>query len=172
MVSPLKNISSTCQTCHRNSEENLKNFVYQRQDTVLEIRNRVEKELAKTHIMAKLAWDNGATEKEMEEVLQLIRQAHWRWDFAAASHGGSFHATTEMLRLLGHSFDRIMQGQLKLQKILLAHGVTEIKMPDISTKKLAQAYIGLDMPTLVAEKKKWMETTAAEWIKKSSKAGD
>jgi len=163
MVSPLKNISSTCQTCHRNSEENLRNFVYQRQDKVLEIRDRIEKELAKTHIMAKLAWDNGATEKEMADVLQLIRQAQWRWDFAAASHGGSFHAPTEILRLLGHSFDRTMQAQLNLQKILIARGVTDVKMPDISTKKLAQAYIGLDMPALEAGKKKWMETTAAEW---------
>jgi len=160
MASPLKNISSTCQTCHRNSEENLREFVYQRQDNVLEVRNRLEAELAKAHIMAKMAWDNGATEKEMAETLKLIRQAQWRWDFSVASHGASFHATAEVLRLMAHSLDRAMQAQLNLQKILIAYGVTDIKMPDISTKELAQAYIGLDMPKLRAAKKEWLEGTA------------
>ncbi|HBN05682.1 MAG TPA: ammonia-forming cytochrome c nitrite reductase subunit c552, partial [Bacteroidales bacterium] len=32
VMSPLNNISSTCQTCHRDSEEKLRNYVYEYQD--------------------------------------------------------------------------------------------------------------------------------------------
>ena len=54
----------------------------------------LEQELAKAHIEAKFAWDKGATEEQMKDVLALIRQAQWRWDFGVASHGGCFPCTT------------------------------------------------------------------------------
>lgn len=171
IMSPLKNISGTCQTCHRDSEENLRNYVYQYQDKALEIRDRIEQELSKAHIMAKTAWDNGATEAEMKEALQLIRQAQWRWDFAAASHGASFHAPVETQRILAHSLDRTMQSQLALQQVLFKHGITDVKMPDISTKAKAQEYIGLDMKTLKENKDNWKKTVLPKWIEKAQKDG-
>lgn len=171
IMSPLKNISSTCQTCHRDSEENLKNYVYQYQDKALEIRDRIEKELSKAHIMAKTAWDKGASDKEMVASLQLLRQAQWRWDFAVASHGASFHAPVETQRILAHSLDRTMQAQLELQKVLFAHGVTDVVMPDISTKDKAQAFIGLDMKTLKDKKEKWIKTVVPQWLEKAKKNG-
>lgn len=171
VMSPLKNIANTCQTCHRDSEENLKNYVYQYQDKALEIRDRIEKELSKAHIMAKTAWDKGATDKEMEASLKLLRQAQWRWDFAVASHGGSFHAPVETQRILAHSLDRTMQAQLELQKVLFAHGMTDVQMPDISTKDKAQAYIGLDMKTLKDKKENWIKTVVPQWLEKAKKDG-
>lgn len=171
IMSPLKNISNTCQTCHRDSEENLRNYVYQYQDKALEIRDRIEKELSKAHIMAKAAWDNGAKDAEMKASLQLIRQAQWRWDFAVASHGASFHAPVETQRILAHSLDRTLQAQLELQKVLFAHGITDVKMPDISTKDKAQAYIGLDMKNLNEKKANWKKTVLPQWIKKAKEEG-
>ncbi len=171
IVSPLKNISSTCQTCHRDSEDNLRNYVYEYQDKALEIRNRIETELTKAHIMAKTAWDNGATDAQMQQALQLIRQAQWRWDFAVASHGGSFHAPVETQRILAHSLDRSMQAQLELQKTLFALGVTDIAMPDISTKSKAQEYIGLDMDKLQKDKENWINTTLPGWLEKAKAEG-
>ena len=97
-------IDRTCQTCHRESEETLRNNVYERQRKANEIRNRLEQELAKAHIEAKFAWDKGATEEQMKEVLALIRQAQWRWDFGVASHGGAFHAPQEIQRVLSHGW--------------------------------------------------------------------
>ena len=58
--SPLAMIDRTCQVCHRESEETLRNNVYERQRKANEIRNRLEQELAKAHIEAKFAWDKGA----------------------------------------------------------------------------------------------------------------
>lgn len=171
IVSPLKNISSTCQTCHRDSEEKLKQYVYTYQDKALEIRDRIEKELAKVHIMAKAAWDNGADGARMKEALKLIRQAQWRWDFAVASHGASFHAPVETQRILAHSLDRTMQAQLELQKVLFSLGMTDVKMPDISTKAQAQKYVGLDMEKLRNEKNQWIKTTLPAWIEKAKGEG-
>ncbi|MDR0295277.1 MAG: ammonia-forming cytochrome c nitrite reductase [Prevotellaceae bacterium] len=168
VMSPLKNIS-VCQTCHRDSEENLRNYVYQYQDKTFEVRDRVEKELARAHIMAKTAWEKGANEKEMATVMQLLRHAQWRWDFAVASHGGSFHAPVETQRILAHSLDRTMQAQLELQKILFAHGITDFKIPDISSKAKAQEYIGLDMKTLTQKKDKWKEAVIPKWIEEAKK---
>lgn len=171
IMSPLKNIASTCQTCHRDSEEKLRQYVYDYQDKALEIRDRIETELAKAHIMAKTAWDNGADEKKMQEALKLIRQAQWRWDFAVASHGASFHAPVETQRILAHSLDRSLQAQLELQKVLFSLGVPEIKMPDISTKDKAQEYIGLDMKRLRERKNDWIKTTLPEWAGKAKAEG-
>lgn len=171
IMSPLKNISATCQTCHRDSEEKLRDYVYQYQDKALEIRDRIETELAKAHIMAKTAWEKGAGEASMKPSLQLIRQAQWRWDFAVASHGASFHAPVETQRILAHSLDRTLQAQLELQKVLFSLGVTEVPMPDISTKDKAQEFIGLDMKKLREEKDRWIKNTLPTWVEKARAEG-
>lgn len=171
IMSPLKNVANTCQVCHRDTEENLIKYVYDIQDKANEIRNRVEAELSKAHILAKTAWDNGATDVEMKKTLQLLRQAQWRWDFSVATHGGSFHAPIEIQRILAHSLDRTMQAQLEVQKVLFAHGVTDVNMPDISTKAKAQKYIGLDMKKEVEAKEKWINTVVPKWLDEAEKAG-
>ena len=142
--SPLANIDRTCQVCHRESEETLRNNVYERQRKANEIRCRLEKELSTAHIEAKFAWDKGATEAEMKPVLALLRQSQWRWDFAVASHGAAFHAPQEIERILSHGLDRALQARLAIAKVLAKHGFTDnVPMPDISTKEKAQKYIGL-----------------------------
>ena len=166
--SPLKNIDRTCQTCHRDSEEKLKEYVYEYQDKVLEIRDRVETELAKAHILAKFAWDKGATEGEMADVMKLLRQAQWRWDFAVASHGASFHAPVETQRILAHSLDKSYMAQMAIKKVLYSKGVTEeIQMPDLSTKEKAQQYIGLDMKSLKQKKDEFKTKIIPEWLKQA-----
>lgn len=81
-------IDRTCQACHRESEETLRKDVYERQNKVYAIRMRVEEELTKAHIEAKFAWDKGATESQMKNVLKLLRQAQWRWTSPWPHMGG------------------------------------------------------------------------------------
>ena len=172
IMSPLANIERTCQTCHRQSAETLRQNVYERQRKCNEIRNRVENELATAHIEAKFAWDKGATEAEMKPVLDLLRKSQWRWDFAVASHGAAFHAPQEIMRILSHSLDLANQARLKVAKVLARHGFTgDVPMPDISTKAKAQAYIGLDMKQKEADKEKFLNTVVPQWIKKAKAAG-
>ena len=164
--SPLNMIANTCQVCHRESEETLRNNVYDRQKKVNENRLNAEAVLCKAHLEAKAAWDAGATEAEMKPVLLLIRHAQWRWDFTAASHGASFHAPIEVLRILGTSIEKSQEARVMLVRILASHGVNKpIDMPDISTKAKAQKYIGLDMEKLYKEKQEFLEKVVPEWIR-------
>lgn len=169
--SPLANISRTCQTCHRNSEEELRTSVYERQRKANETRNRLEKELATAHIEAQFAWSKGATEAEMKPVLDLLRQSQWRWDFGVASHGGSFHAPQEIQRILAHGLDKALQARMAVAKVLAKHGyLADVPMPDISTKEKAQKYIGLDIPADKKAKEKFLAAKVPVWVKEAKEA--
>ena len=169
IMSPLAMIDRTCQVCHRESEETLRNNVYERQIKANETRNRLETELAIAHIEAKFAWEKGATEAQMKDVLKLLRQSQWRWDFGVASHGGSFHAPQEIQRILGDGLDKALQARLVIAKTLGRLGYTgDVPLPDISTKKKAQKYIGLDMQSEKAAKAKFLDTVVPEWLKAAS----
>ncbi len=162
--SPLAMIDRTCQACHRESEETLRKDVYERQNKVYAIRMRVEEELTKAHIEAKFAWDKGATESQMKNVLKLLRQAQWRWDFAVASHGAAFHAPQEVTRILGSGLDKATRARIQIMKVLAQLGYTQdVPMPDISTKAKAQQYIGLDMEAEQQAKQKFLETVIPQW---------
>ena len=71
-MSPLAHIDRTCQTCHRQSADTLRQAVYERQRKCNEIRVRVEKALAAAHIEAKFAFDHGATEDFAENVSRAV----------------------------------------------------------------------------------------------------
>jgi nitrite reductase (cytochrome c-552) len=164
IVSPLANIANTCQVCHRESEEQLRENVYERQEKIMELREKAETELVSGHVEAKAAWDAGATEKEMEAPLRNLRNAQWYWDYPVASHGASFHSPLEVARLLGNSISETQKARLALARILAKHGKTdEIPYPDIATKDKAQEYIGLKMEDLKKEKDEFIKTVIPKW---------
>jgi nitrite reductase (cytochrome c-552) len=163
-VSPLKYIDKTCQVCHREDTERLVADIYDRQDKIMESRKVLENLLVKAHVEAGFAWEKGATSEQMENALKLIRASQWRWDFVAASHGGSFHAPLECLRILASGIDKAHQARLELNNVLHNLGVAgKVIYPDISTKAKAQQYIGLDMDKLRAEKKRFLDEVVPEW---------
>jgi nitrite reductase (cytochrome c-552) len=166
--SPLNNVENSCQVCHREKTQKLIDNVYERQDKILELRKMAEKTLAATHIEAKIAWDNGATEAEMKPALQFIRHAQWRWDWVAASNGLGFHSPVEAMRVLGTSIQKAEQARKEIALILVKHGIKyPVALPDFSTKDKAQKFIGLDMPLLRADKADFLKTTVPEWDKKA-----
>jgi nitrite reductase (cytochrome c-552) len=104
----------------------------------------------------------------MKPVLNLIRHAQWRWDYVAASNSMGFHSPVEAMRVLGTSIQKAEQAKSELSLVFVKLGVPlPVAMPDISTKALAQAYIGLDMEALNADKSEFLKTTAVEWDKKA-----
>lgn len=164
--SPLNNISSSCQVCHREESEKLIQDVYSRQDKIIENRNALETLLVRSHVEAKTAWDKGASEKEMKEILYDIRRAQWRWDFSAAGHGNSIHSPVETSRIIAGGITMAQDARVKLARLLASLGYNqEIPYPDISTKEKAHIFIGLDAKKLNAEKKVFIETVVPEWIK-------
>lgn len=167
--SPLNNVANSCQVCHREETEQLIHDVFERQDRIIENRDKLEELLVRSHVEAKLAWDLGAGEEQMALILQDIRHAQWRWDYAAASHGGSFHSPVEISRVIGTGINIAQEGRLKLSRLLYTLGETgEIPYPDISTKEKAQAYIGMDAATLRAEKNIFLESVIPVWDEKAA----
>ncbi len=163
--SPLDNIENSCMVCHRQSEATLKANVYDQQNRVSELRRIAERNLARVHIEAKHAWDAGATEEEMEDILQLIRHSQWRWDWVAAANAMGFHSSSEALRVLATSIQKAQEASLKLTSVFNKYGVEyPIEMPDLSTKEKAQEYIGLDMDKIREEKEEFLEKTLPQWL--------
>jgi nitrite reductase (cytochrome c-552) len=165
--SPLNNIANTCQVCHRESEETLKNNVYDRQKKVYQNRIMAEEILTKAHIEAKAAWEAGATEDEMKPILLLIRHAQWRWDYAAAGHGNAFHSPIETMRILGTSIQKGQEARLLLSRIFAKYNVAPLTFPDVSTKQKAQQYIGIDLNKLKADKEEFKKNTFPIWDQKA-----
>lgn len=166
--SPLNNVSNSCQVCHREETEKLVANVYERQEKNRQSQMALETLLVKSHIEAGKAWELGAKEEQMKEILKDIRHAQWRWDFAVAGHGNSFHAPLETSRIFATGIEKAQDARIKLSRLLASLGYNkEVPMPDVSTKEKAQKFIGLDMPKLKSEKAEFNKTVVPEWIKKA-----
>ncbi len=164
--SPLNNVANSCQVCHREDKDVLMKNVYDNQDKVIANRDKLEEILVRAHVEAKKAWDLGATEAQMKDILDGIRKAQWRWDYAAAGHGSAFHAPVETLRVIGNGIDIAQETRIKLAKVLFKLGYDgEVPYPAIKTKAEAQKFIGLDMEKLQIEKDKFKKDLVPVWKK-------
>jgi nitrite reductase (cytochrome c-552) len=166
--SPLADISASCMVCHGGSEEEMIQRVYYNQDRVYELRRAAERALATLHIEARAAWDAGATDGEMQPVLQLIRSAQWRWDWIAASHGAGAHAPTESLRLLGVSLAQAGEARLQVARILSRLGVPQPVTMPAWNKEALQAFIGLDMNAQRSQKAAFLRDTLPAWYESAA----
>lgn len=164
--SPLNNIENSCMVCHKEKTSQLLKDVYDRQDRIIENRDKLEELIVRAHVEAKTAWDMGATEEQMKDILMDIRHAQWRWDYAAASHGGSFHAPVETGRVISTGITVAQEGRIKLARLLLKLGYEgEVPYPDISTKAKAQEFIGLPVEKMKEDKQRFLKELAPEWDK-------
>ncbi|PWE00709.1 ammonia-forming cytochrome c nitrite reductase [Marinilabilia rubra] len=168
--SPLNNVANSCQVCHRDETEEIVKTVYKRQDQIAGNREKLEEILVRAHVEAKHAWDYGASDQQMGDILMDIRHAQWRWDFAAAGHGNSFHNPVEISRIIGDGINLAQEARIKLSRVLANLGQNEpIAYPDISTKAKAQAYLGMDMKKMNQEKEEFLSTVVPEWLEKAEK---
>lgn len=171
--SPLANISESCQVCHRQDADVLRQNVTDRQRQIVDMMARIEQQLVRAHFEAKAAWDKGASETEMKPVLKLIRQAQWRWDFVGASHGAGFHAPLECARILDAGLERVSEARLQLSRVLSAHGHKDtVELPDISTKARAQLAIGLKtLDEERAKKAEFRSKVVPRWLEEARQKG-
>ena len=166
--SPLNNVANSCQVCHREETSKLVNNVYERQDKIIENRDKLEELIVRAHVEAKKAWDLGATEEQMKDILMGIRHAQWRWDYAAASHGGSFHSPVETGRVIATGIDIAQETRIKLARLFAELGFNEeVPYPDISTKEKAQKFIGLPIEKLKKQKEDFKKNLVPKWDKKA-----
>lgn len=173
LVSPLSDVNATCQVCHREDANQLIKDTFVKQDAIYENRIKLEDMLVKAHLEAGKAWELGATEEQMQDILMDIRHAQWRWDFAVASHGASFHATVEVGRIISSAMNIAQNARVKLVRLLAELGFTgEIKLDMIETKEDAQKFVGLDMKKLHEDKLKFINEVLPVWDKKAAERED
>ncbi|CAH7016735.1 cytochrome c552 nitrite reductase [Vibrio chagasii] len=167
---PFDRFEDTCANCHTQSKETMRNIVSSRKAQVLNMKLTAEKQIVAAHFEAGAAWEAGATEQEMEPILQDIRHAQWRWDYAIASHGVHMHAPEVALEVLGTAVDRAADARTKIVRLLAKKGITDpIEIPDISTKEAAQKALGMDMDKMNAEKQHFLDTVVPKWEEQAEK---
>ena len=108
--SPLLNINRACQTCHRFSEEEIQERVDGIQQRNFDLLQRAGAALMEQLDAINAAREQGATDEDLKEALELQRKAQWRLDFIAAENSMGFHAPQEAARILGESIDYAWQG--------------------------------------------------------------
>lgn len=166
--SPLANVANSCQVCHRQDKDKLIDDVYDRQAKIKKTQLELEKLLVRAHVEAAKAWELGASEAQMKDILQDIRHAQWRWDYSVASHGGSFHSPVEVSRIVSSATATAQESRIKLARLLAELGFKgEVPYPDISTKEKAQQFIGLDMAKLKEEKATFKENIIPQWLEQA-----
>ncbi|MBN1339955.1 MAG: ammonia-forming cytochrome c nitrite reductase [Bacteroidales bacterium] len=171
--SPLNNVAGSCQVCHREETDRLVRDVYERQDRIIQNRDKLEELIVRVHVEAKKAWDLGATETQMQAILTDIRHAQWRWDYSAAAHGASFHSPVEIGRVISTGIAIAQEGRIKLARLLSTLGHNEeVPYPDITTKAKAQEFIGLPMEKLIKEKEDFKINLLPRWLEEAKKRED
>ena len=115
-----------------------------------------------------IEWIENPSDEEMKDILLDIRHAQWRWDFSTAAHGASFHAPVEIGRTVSSALSIALEARVKLSRLLATLGQKNpVAMPDISTKAKAQAFVGLNMDKLRADKAKWKKEVLPTWDAKA-----
>jgi nitrite reductase (cytochrome c-552) len=169
--SPLDHMANTCLNCHSEDEKTLKDRVNRKLERKNELHKTAMDVIAKAHLEAGKAWELGATEAEMKDILQDIRHAQWRWDYSIASHGSFFHAPEETLRILGSAINIGQEARVKLRAVLAKYNAGGFAAPDFSTKEKAQQVIGLPFEKLVDEKMAFLNGLRKEWVQQQMQKG-
>ncbi len=123
--SPMLNVNNACQTCHKFSEQEMKDRVTVIQDRTKALLIRAEDAVvALINDIAK-AKAAGATDEQLAKARDLQRVAQFRLDFVSAENSMGFHAPAETARILGESIDYARQGQIELQKTVGVKGAVD-----------------------------------------------
>jgi nitrite reductase (cytochrome c-552) len=116
---PLAHVETSCLTCHRESEETMRQRVLTIQDTTFTQMKRAESALVAAMDGIKAAMAAGVPDGKLAEARDLHRRAQMRWDFISAENSMGFHSPQEAARVLGDSIDFARQAQLSAQRALL-----------------------------------------------------
>lgn len=130
--SPLLNINSSCQPCHRVPEDQLREKV-----ETIQTRTAAQIERAAAAMIDMLdaigeAKAAGATAEQLAPILDLQRKAMWRLDYISSENSYGFHASQEAMRILGESIDYSRQAQVAATRLRVSQPVTNTTADDNS----------------------------------------
>jgi len=116
--SPLTNINKACQTCHRQTEEELQDRIISIQDRTAELLRRAEEALVDAIDAIVAAQAAGVSSTDLEEARRLHRRASMRWDFVSSENSTGFHSPQEASRILTGATDYARQAQLAAERAI------------------------------------------------------
>jgi nitrite reductase (cytochrome c-552) len=116
---PLAHINTSCLTCHRQTEEEMRQRVLTIQDRTFEQMNHAESALLAAMDGIKMAMQAGVADEGLAEARGLHRRAQLRWDFISAENSMGFHSPQEAVRILGGAIDFARQAELAAYRALL-----------------------------------------------------
>jgi nitrite reductase (cytochrome c-552) len=113
--SPLLNINRACQTCHKMSEQELRDRVFAIQDRTFEMRNIAIDALLDLVRGIERARAQDSTSAAVVRAQRYQRAAQFYADFVEAENSMGFHADQEAVRILGNSvnFSRLGMAALR-----------------------------------------------------------
>jgi nitrite reductase (cytochrome c-552) len=112
--SPLLNVARSCQTCHRTSEDELRERVHVIQDRTYQMRNiALDAVLDLTRAIA--AARAGTPTARLDSARVYQRRAQFLIDFVEAENSMGFHADQEAARTLALALNHVRIGQAMLR---------------------------------------------------------
>jgi nitrite reductase (cytochrome c-552) len=118
--SPLNNIASACQSCHKMDEAKLV-------ERIVTIQERTAGSLRETETAIIAAIDAitaakaaGATDEQLKEARDYQRKANLRWDFISSENSTGFHSPQEAARVLGDAVNFARLAQLSAERLTMA----------------------------------------------------
>ena len=115
--SPLLNVNRACQTCHKWSEEELKQRVETIQERTFRLREVAMNALMDLIDDIKAAKAAGASDDDLKAAREYQRQAQFYFDFVEAENSTGFHAPEEAARIFAESIDFSRKGQNALRSL-------------------------------------------------------
>jgi nitrite reductase (cytochrome c-552) len=113
--SPVLNLNRACQTCHKWSEDELRNRIETIQDRTFEMRNMaIDAVLQLTREIATQV-SRDSTGPAIQRARDYQRKAQFLADFIEAENSMGFHADQEAARILAKSIDLARRGQMTLR---------------------------------------------------------
>lgn len=109
---PMVNLTNTCGTCHRLSEEELKQRVFTIQDRTFSLLERSDKAIVAAQDAIVKAMQSGATDDNLKNARALHRKAFIRYDMISAENSMGFHSPDEANRVLGDAIDYARQAEV------------------------------------------------------------
>ena len=116
--SPLFNLQNSCGTCHKQSEDELRDRVLTAQGTTAGLLRRSEEALLAAMDAIVAAKAAGATDEQLAEAYQFHRSSSLRWDFISSENSTGFHSPQEAARILAESIDLARQAELQAIQLL------------------------------------------------------
>ncbi len=127
--SPLRDITRSCQPCHRVPADELKARVETIQDRTHALMMRAETAVVALIHDLEAAKKAGLNDAALKEIHEFQRKAQWRVDYVNAENSMGFHAPQEAARILGEAVDYARQGQIELRRL-----VDPAKLPTLARK--------------------------------------